>query len=101
MATKRKGKQARRGVWDDSISVDRGFARWSNPREGYDYDEGEIATPHGWVTAYAESKHTRLDFLWKGRIYYRNFQNRRYSRRGMVTLAKAFAAEIVRGKRHG
>ena len=39
-------------------------------------------------------KHSRLDFAWNGRLYMRSF-NKRYTTRGLKTLAYEFAQEIA------
>lgn len=86
-------------VFDDSMAIGRGFGRVEN-RNGNAWTDGEVVTKHGIVSVYAQGDaeshyHTRLDFAWKGRLYMRNFPNKRYSKRGLVTLAVKFAAEIT------
>ena len=66
------------------------------------YLDGHVLTPHGIVSCYSQGSatdtpHTSLTVVINGRMYTRGF-NRRYSTRGMVTLAARFAAELSRGK---
>jgi hypothetical protein len=63
------------------------------------YIEGSVLTPHGIVTGYAqgsdtESHHTSLSVIVNGRMYTRSWP-KRYSARGIVTLAARFAAEMA------
>lgn len=85
--------------FDDSMSLEkRGYGRIEVRKEGW--TDGEVLTPFGIVTVYAQGDaenvpHTRLDFVWNGRLYMRNFGDKRYSPRGIVTKAMKFAAEIA------
>ncbi len=87
-------------VFDDTMAIGRSYGCTEN-RNDNAWTDGTVVTNHGIVSVYAqggdESFHyTRLDFAWKGRLYMRNFKNKRYSRRGLVTIATKFAAEIVK-----
>lgn len=85
--------------FDDSMSLQkRGYGRVVVRREGW--TDGEVLTPYGIVTVYAQgdaenSPHTRLDFVWDGRLYMRNFDGKRYTARALVTKAMEFATEIA------
>jgi hypothetical protein len=89
-------------IYDDSMSISRPDGRRvSVHKEGW--TDGEVMTPHGFVTVYAQGDenntyHSRLDFIWQGRLYMRNFQKRRLTPRGLVTAAARFADEIVEGQ---
>lgn len=86
-------------IYDDSMSIGkRGFSRIEVRKEGW--TDGEIATPWGFVSVYAQGGenhfyHTRLDFICKGRLYMRNFSGKRYTPRGITTKAMRFAKEIA------
>lgn len=61
---------------------------------------GPVYTQHGIVHVYTQgderhSKHTRLDIVWNGRTHSRSISGVRYTPRGLVTLAKRFAAEVA------
>lgn len=83
---------------DDSMKLGkRGYGR-INTKNGY--TDGEVLTPVGIVSVYAQGDdqnvpHTRLDFVFDGRLYMRNFIGKRYSPRGLVTKALEFADEIA------
>lgn len=85
-------------MYEYGYSIGKGRGRVSERKEGW--TEGDVVTPHGIVSVYAQGDDknvfiTRLDFAWKGRMHIRSFQGKRYSPRGIVTKAKAFAKEIV------
>lgn len=87
-------------VSDDSMSLQRPFSRLHDRKEYGGWTEGEVVTRDGIVSVYAQGgdendKHTRLDFALNGRLYMRHFQGKRYSHRGLVTIAARFAAEMV------
>jgi hypothetical protein len=70
--------------------------------EHWQVSEGEAATEHGYLlvesTRHIASgqSHTRLRMIYKGAKYeYRN--NKFYQPRYLVTLAKRFAEEVVKG----
>jgi hypothetical protein len=63
---------------------------------GPTYDTGEILLRCGVVLAYAEDKFTSLRIIRNGRVYYRAWHGKRYSRRGMVTKAREFAKDVAR-----
>lgn len=85
--------------FDDSISLQkRGYGRVEVRKEGW--MDGDVLTPYGIVTVYAQGDaenvpHTKLDFVWRGRLHIRNFNGKRYSARGIVTKAMEFATEIA------
>lgn len=69
----------------------------------YGYDQGVVVTQFGYVSVYAQGARdskgtpcTSLHFVWKGREYTR-YITKRYTRRGMVTLADRYAREIAKG----
>lgn len=84
--------------FDDSMKVQKdGFSR-TEDRENW--TDGEVVTPWGIVSVYAQgdentTKHTRLDFVWGGRLHMRNFSGKRYSKRGIKTKAMQFAKDIA------
>lgn len=68
---------------------------WKHPAG---YLEGCVFTPSGIVNVYSqggdsEVPSTNLDFVWEGRLYSRRI-DKRYSRRGLVTVAHRYAEEI-------
>lgn len=75
---------------------------WSNIEESpppYRYLSGTVTTPHGSVFVYSKpgtDAHSTLQFVTHGRIYRRRIR-RFYSKRGLVTMAKRFAAESTAG----
>lgn len=71
-------------------------------RDLEDYTEGAIATHYGIVSIYTQGDerfkyHSRLDFVYRGRLYTRNFRGKRYSHRGLVTKAREFARQVTEG----
>ena len=85
-------------MYDDSIGVGAGHSQVKFNPNGW--TEGCVFTPHGIVSTYAQGDdtnvaHTRLDFVCAGKLYMRNFSGKRYSPRGIVTIAKRFAKEII------
>lgn len=54
---------------------------------------GAVLTRHGYVRVHAEPTFTSLSVVHAGKAVYRHIQ-RAYTRRGLVTLADRFAAEI-------
>ena len=86
--------------YDDSFAVGKGWGgSHIELNKEYNYLDGDVITPQGIVLVYAqgdkEAFHaSRLDFVWRGRYYVRNFE-KRYTPRGLVTKAKQFAKEIV------
>lgn len=90
-------------VSDESYSIPRPRSRIAITRlnHGETYLEGDVLTPHGIVSVYAQGdktykKTSRLDFILDGRCYTRTFHDVRYSVRGLVTKAAEFAAEIAK-----
>lgn len=84
-------------IVDDSFSIGQGFNRVRENSSGW--TSGVVVTPHGMVDAYAQGddKHfhmTRLDFVWKGRVYVRTYHNKRYSPRAISSKAKKFSEGI-------
>jgi|GEM_PF-2930169 len=89
-------------MYDDSISVGSVHSQVKLNPNGW--TDGCVLTPHGIVYTYAQGDdtnvdHTRLDFVYAGRLYMRNFSGKRYSPRGIVTIAKRFAKEITENGR--
>lgn len=87
--------------FDDKMTVGKGFGRLSDhgTKSGETYTDGSVVTPHGIVLAYSQGDadsfhHTRLDVVKNGTLYMKNIK-RRYSKRGLVTLAKRFAATVA------
>lgn len=62
---------------------------------GLDWIEGHVFTPGGIVAAFSQHDATSLHFVHGGRIYNRIY-NRGFTERGLVTLAKRFAADVLR-----
>lgn len=96
-------------IWNDSWAIDKCWGRletrkynnmMANPPAEETYLEGEVVTPHGYVTVlaytYPDRSLTRMDFIWNGRIYSRTFQ-KRYSKRYIVTLGRRFVEDVVGG----
>lgn len=86
-------------VFDDEMSAALGGSGRIHDDPG-GWTDGDVLTFYGIVAVYTQGddrydRHTRLDFVWKGRLHIRNISNRRYTARGLVTLAKRFAAEIA------
>jgi hypothetical protein len=72
---------------------------WKHPAG---YVEGCVLTPNGIVAVYSQGSEkdvpsTNLDFVWEGRLYSRTIK-RRYTQRGLVTVANRFADEIRGGQ---
>ncbi|MFZ5698760.1 MAG: hypothetical protein ACOY9J_08630 [Pseudomonadota bacterium] len=91
-------------VYDDTLAVSRAYSRISVRNEGW--TEGTVLTPHGIVIVYAHgdeshSHHSRLDFIWCGRLYMRNFSGKRYSPRGLARKAREFAETVAKTARPG
>lgn len=88
-------------IINDSYKLGRGFSRIeTNKTLSGEYDVGSVFTPHGIVCVYAQgdassSSYTRLDFVRSGRHHMRNFLNKRYSKRGLAKIARAFAKELI------
>lgn len=86
-------------VFNDSIKVNKnGFSRTEERKEGW--MDGEVATPWGFVSIYAQgddthSHVTRLDFIHNGRQYIRTFSGKRFTKHGVKTKAMQFAKEIA------
>jgi len=79
----------------DCQSVGKGFTRWSPGPRGW--DEGEFLSPQGIVSIYMQKghpTHTRLDFVYGGRLYIRTWK-RKYSRRTIPRLARAFVRDVA------
>lgn len=85
-------------IFDQNFKVEkRGYSRIEERREGW--TDGEVITPWGVVSVYAQgddthAHHTRLDFVFAGRQWIRDFSGKRYSTRGLKTKAMQFAKEI-------
>lgn len=85
-------------VSDHSFLMGRDTFNWSEVRpEGW--TTGCIVTPHGIVRVYAQGddEHchtTSLTIVHDGRLHSRDFHGKRYSSRGIVTVAKKFAKDI-------
>lgn len=67
--------------------------------QGVTWDNGEVFTPYGIVSVYAQgddlvSEHTHMDFIHKGRVYHRTWVRIRLTARGMTRAATCFAREI-------
>lgn len=87
-------------IFDDSMKLDRrpSGSRVTEREEGW--TEGVVSTVHGFVSVYAQGGEdstyaSRLDFIWRGRLYMRNYSKQRLSKRGLVTAADRFAHEIA------
>ena len=78
-------------VFDYSMKVPKqGFSR-TEERDGW--TDGEIVTPWGIVSVYAQgddeyTHHTRLDFVHGGRLHIRNFSGKRYTDSGRKSEGK-------------
>lgn len=81
---------------DDCISLRAPFGRISSqsPASGGSWEDGEVLTPYGIVSVYAEGSHSRLDFCYGGKLYMRNYP-KRLTKRGMTMLAGRMAKEIA------
>lgn len=83
---------------DTSCALPRSCERISslgNPPNNY--TGGDVLTPLGIVSVYAQGKpnqFTRLDFAFNGRLYYRTWKTT-FSKRGLVAKANQFAAHIT------
>jgi hypothetical protein len=89
-------------IFDESMALDKrpSGSRISTHPNGW--TDGAVSTVYGFVLVYAQgdAEHfhaSRLDFIWHGRLYMRNFSKRRLSARGLVTAANRFAHEVVEG----
>jgi hypothetical protein len=91
---------------DSSYSVGKGFANvtekdYVSQVNGnvYQWIEGEIVTPHGFVDAISQNKPdaTNLRFVYKGRIFNRVYE-KRVGKKTLVTLAKRFVDDVVSGR---
>lgn len=84
---------------DDSFAISKaGFTRWSCHDPKYDYESGELVTREGSVTMYMQggdvrSRFTQINFSYGGRLHMRTYR-KRYTRRGVVTKAKQFVADV-------
>ena len=91
--------------YKDSMSAKQSFSRWTMVTG--EWSEGEVVLPEGIVSAYMQGDddhfhHTRLDFVAGGRLHIWSWK-KRYSKRGVVTLAKKMVAEITsveKGQKH-
>lgn len=87
-------------VTNDKISVGRGFGRISQAGEGDEtYLIGAVFTPQAIVSVYSQggpnfNHHTRLDFVHRGTMHMRSI-NRRFTKRGLVTIAKRFVRDVL------
>lgn len=79
---------------DDRLKLDKCFNRIKYHLLGW--SEGDVLTPGGIVSVYAEPGLTRLDLARDGTLYVRSF-NKRFSFSGAVTKAREFAEEIAGG----
>lgn len=71
---------------------------WKHP-DGY--LEGCVITPHGIVAVYSqgsatETPSTNLTFVYGGRVYQRTIP-KRYTKRGLVTVANRYAGDVIYG----
>lgn len=87
----------------DSMAMRHAFARLRTlGRTPRTWINGEVATPYGFVSVYAQSPddgrnvYTRFDFIHKATLYMRYFK-RTFSERGTTTKARQFAKEITSG----
>lgn len=91
-------------TYDDTMAVSRAYSCISVRKEGW--TEGTVKTPHGIVCVYAQgddthSDHSRLDFVWCGRLYMRNFSGKRYTPRGLARKAREFAETVAKNAKPG
>ncbi|MDB4893176.1 MAG: hypothetical protein JWL61_5031 [Gemmatimonadetes bacterium] len=67
------------------------------------YYTGHVDTLNGYVTVYSQGydrkwrAFTEVRFIWNGREYARSW-DRKFSERGVVTIARRFAAQVVAGE---
>jgi hypothetical protein len=86
---------------DWSMKLDRTIGRISTHDDGYLY--GVVITRDGVVDVYSQGGEdgmvpsTTMTFAMAGRMYSRTFK-KRYSKRGLATVAARFAAEIAEGQ---
>ena len=82
---------------DWSIKISEPMNRvWKHPAG---YLEGSVITAHGIVYVYSqggatEVPSTNLQIVWGGRLYSRTMK-RRYTQRGLVTVANRYAKEVA------
>lgn len=82
---------------DVSKVIGKGFTRWHAQQDGY--IQGVKVTPHGIVDIYCQDADgylaiTRLDFVWKGVLYMRNWEQC-FSKKKVAQLCNEFAKEIA------
>lgn len=83
-------------VFDDIITIHASFSRIDERGEiGARYLIGNVVTKLGIVSVYSQGgdpdrRHTRLDFAYNGKLWIRNIR-RRFTQRGLVTLANRWA----------
>jgi hypothetical protein len=79
---------------DDSYAVGKpsGYLYWQGD-EDQRYIDGNVRTPHGFVSVYAEKDFLRLQFISDGRAHSRTWKQG-FKHRHIVTLANRFANEI-------
>lgn len=83
--------------WKSKVEK-RGYNRTTDRVDGW--TDGDVITPWGFVCVYAQGddKHhhcTWLHFIHNGYMYTRQFNNKRYTKRGIKTKAFEFAKEVV------
>lgn len=91
--------------YQDENYVIRQSRNWVTTQSGSlgEYLSGKIFTPYGIVSVLSgnsspDSQFTRLDFIIKNRQYIRRYR-KRFTKRGLTTLATRFAREIVSKKK--
>lgn len=90
-------------IFNDEWAVGRGCSNITRHTVGgRHYDDGVVATPHGFVDVYAQGDNecyhmTSLRFIHKQMVYSRHI-HKRMTRRGMAMVAKRFAKEIAKSK---
>ena len=88
-------------IIDDDVSILPHHANLETRKKGW--DEGSVYVPQGIIEVYAQGDEdnfycTMLRFVYNGRLHIRTIHGKRYSHRGIVTLAKRYAHEIANQK---
>ena len=83
-------------IQEYDYSIGNGYSSVRDRKEGW--TEGNVLTPQGIVTVYAqgdknEFHHTSLEMVVDGRVYHRQW-NKRYTKRGIARKAREFARDL-------